>query len=330
MERFPLPSYIDSTMLTCFRSCPQKWSLEFGRGFRPEGISIDLHAGGCFANALEEVYRRIHLHKNDFATAMAFGHARFLTDWGDFEIPEYKKTAKTMDRMWEAIAGDGTDKGKGYFEVYSPLTDHVQPYFDSNGKPTFEYTFSIPLEPCGKLNDGTNFPLHPTTGEPFLYVGRFDMLGMLGGRPVVRDEKTTGGSIGQSWASQWPLRNQFIGYTWACRQCGIDLDTVVVRGIAIQKTQIVHAEAIVPYSDFLRQRWLDQLRRDMWRLVRCWESDYFDFNLGDACTAYGNCLFLNVCQSPNIDTWANDFVVRHWNPLDKNPIKEKANALDPV
>jgi hypothetical protein len=39
-----------------------------------------------------------------------------------------------------------------------------------------------------------------------------------------------------------------MGYVWACQQCGIDLDTVVVRGIAIQKTQIVHVEAIKQYS----------------------------------------------------------------------------------
>lgn len=349
MPKSALPLHIDSTMMTCFRSCPQKFWLEFAQGYRPPGVSIDLHAGACFASALEEVYKQIHLNNRSLDEAITIAHARFFTDWGDFEIPEWKRTAKTADRMWEAIVGDGTEKGKGYFEVYGPKTDHVQPYFDANGKPTFEYTFAIPLEPAehpGELytfegglhgtwgiakdyDPGPGiFPLHPS-GSPFLYTGRFDMLGNYQGRPVVRDEKTTGGSIGQSWSSQWDLRSQFIGYTWACQQCGLDLDTVVVRGIAIQKTQIVHAEAIKTYSNFMRDRWLEQLRRDLWRLRRCYDDGYFDFNLGDSCTAYGNCIFMNVCQSQSPESWLSEFAVRHWNPLDKNPAKEPLNANPP-
>lgn len=317
----PLPRGIDSTMLSCFRSCPQKFNLEFVHGLRPPGISIDLHAGACFASALEEVRKQVHLHKRDLNEALLLANARFQIEWGDFEVPEFKRTAKSRDRVWEAVAGDGTEKGRGYFETYSPLTDAVQPYFASDGTPTFEYTFAIPLEPIGP----EGFPEHPE-GGPFLYTGRFDQLGMLYGRPVVEDDKTTGASIGQDWAKKWDLRNQFIGYTWACKQCNLDLDTVVVRGIAIQKTQIVHAEAIKTYTDFMRSRWLEQVRRDFWRIRRAWDENYFDFNLADACTAYGNCIFTNVCQSPNLESWKNDFVVRHWNPLDKNPAKEVPDA----
>lgn len=306
-----LPGYIDSTMRSCFVSCPQKFFREFLEGYRPPGISIDLHAGACFAGALEETYKQIHLHSRTLDQALDVARARFFTEWGDVEVPDWKKTAKTSDRMWEAV--------EDYFKTYSPLTDHVQPYFDSSGKPTFEYTFAIPLEP----SDG--FPEHPL-GMPFLYTGRFDMLGSYSGRPCVRDEKTTGGSIGQRWAEQWDLRAQFMGYVWACQQCGIDLDTVVVRGIAIQKTQIVHAEAIKVYSTQMLEKWKEQLRRDLWRLVRSYDEQYFDYNFGDACTSYGNCVFTNVCSSSNPETWLQEFQIKHWNPLDKNPAKGARDA----
>jgi hypothetical protein len=341
----PLPTYIDSTMRSCFVSCPQKYFREFVEGYRPPGISVDLHAGACFAGALEEIYKQVHGNKRPLEEALLIAQARFFQEWGAFEIPEWKKTAKTPDRMWEAIVGDGTEKGKGYFEQYSPLTDHVQPYFDVNGKPTFEYTFAIPLEPAcqpeelrtseheASMDEGMLpmtmperfFPLHPN-GSPFLYTGRFDMLGSYLGKPVVRDEKTTGGSIGANWADQWDLRSQFMGYVWACQQLGLDLDTVVVRGIAIQKTQIVHAEAIKTYSKFMIDRWYEQLRRDLWRLRRSYDEKYFDFNLADACTSYGNCIFQRVCQSSTPENWLGEFEIRHWNPLDKNPAREKANA----
>lgn len=332
-----LPTGIDSTMRSCFVSCPQKFFREFVEGYRPPGLSIDLHAGACFASALEETYKQIHLNKRPLDEALMRASARFFTEWGEFEIPEWKRTAKTADRMWEAVVGDGTSKGLGYFQQYAPLTDHVQPYFDSEGKPTFEYTFAIPLEPAvhprkfeytdGDIGEGydydvpDHFPLHPS-GAPFLYTGRFDMLGTYQGRPVVRDEKTTGGSIGTAWAEQWDLRSQFMGYVWACQQCGIDLDTVVVRGIAIQKTQIVHAEAIKTYTDHMIAKWHEQLRRDLWRMLRCYDERYFDYNFADACTSYGGCVFNRVCQSVTPENWLNEFVVRHWNPLDKNPARE--------
>lgn len=308
-----LPQYIDSTMLTCFRSCPQKYYKEFVCGLRPPGMSVDLHAGACFATACE-IFRKSfygdHLSVQD---AMLKAHAAFMVAWGDFEIPEFKKTAKTKDNTWFAV--------EEYFKHFAPATDHIQPYY-FDGKPTFEFTFAIPLEPATNVppeQGHGQFPLHPS-GDPFLYTGRFDMFGSYAGKPTPVDDKTSGRSISTGWSDQWNLRNQFIGYTWACRQMGMDVDTVIPRGITILKTKIDFAEAIKTYSESLRNRWLDQVRRDLWRLRRSWDEGYFDFNFADACTAYGNCIFMDMCRSDEPENWANDFEVRRWNPLIKDPV----------
>jgi hypothetical protein len=320
-----LPLHIDSTMITCFRSCPQKFNLEFVHGYRLPGVSLDLHAGACFSSAVEETRKQIWLNDKNLSEALLMAEARFFQEWGDVEPPEWKRTAKTKDRVWEAV--------ESYFDQYSPKTDHIRPYIATDGKPTLEYTFAIPLEPTSKDNDPwmgsrhNEFPLHPS-GAPFLYCGRFDLLGSYNNRPCVLDDKTTGYSIGRNWASQWDLRSQFMGYKWACQQCGIDVQEVAVRGIAIQKEQIVHAEAIKPYPDELLGRWHEQLRRDLWRIRRAWDENYFDFNFGDACTSYGLCSFLNTCASPNPQNWVTEFEVRHWNPLVKNPTAGDENALD--
>lgn len=299
-----LPLHIDSTMISCFRSCPQKFELEFIHGFRPPGISLDLHAGACFSSALEETYNQVWLRGKELEDALIMAQARFFQEWGDVEPPEWKRTAKTKDRVWEAV--------ESYFTQYAPKTDHIRPYITSSGSPSVEYTFAVPLDP----KDG--FPLHPS-GVPFLYCGRFDMLGSYQGRPCVKDDKTTGSSIGRQWASQWDLRSQFIGYKWACQQCGIDVQEVVVRGVAIQKEQFVHAEAIKQYSNELVGRWLIQLKRDLTRLVECYEEGFFDYNFGETCTAYGQCVFMNTCASPNPQNWVTEFEVKHWNPLNRNP-----------
>jgi hypothetical protein len=316
-----LPSLLDATQMSCFRSCPRKYFLEFVLGVRPPGLSVDLHAGGCFAAGLEECYRQLYIHRRPYEDAIAFAHLRYLQEWGEFEVPEWKTTAKTMERTWEAIVGDGTPEGRGYFQEYPPLSDHIKPYIAADGKPTLEYTFAIPLEPAGDTDDGICFPLHPVTKMPFLYGGRFDMLGQKpDGTPIPRDEKTTGRSQGVDWARQWQLRSQFIGYVWACQQCGLNTSEVCVRGIAILKTAIRHTESIQSYSNDLIARWHEQLRRDMWRLRRAWDAGYWDYNMGETCTSYGNCIFLDSCTSRDPLMWLSDMEVRRWNPLEKNPV----------
>ena len=65
--------------------------------------------------------------------------ARFFQEWGDVEPPEWKRTAKTKDRVWEAV--------ESYFTQYAPKTNHIQPYITSNGRPSVEYTFAVPSTP---------------------------------------------------------------------------------------------------------------------------------------------------------------------------------------
>lgn len=311
-----LPLHIDSTMMTTFRSCHRKFYDNFILGCSLPGVSIDLHAGACFAGALEETYTQVWARGRDFRDALIIAHARFMQEWGDVEVPEWKRTAKTKDRTWEAV--------EHYFATWSPRTDPLIPYRDTNGKPTIEYTFAIPLEPATRFrSEAPNFPLHPS-GSPFLYCGRFDMLGELAGKPVPKDDKTTGGSIGAAWASQWNLRSQFMGYVWACQQYGLAVDSVAVRGIAIQKTQFSTAEALIPFSRVLIERWKEQLRRDLWKLHDCWYSGEWDYNFGDTCTAYGLCPFMDACQSTSPENWLSSFDRRVWNPLNKNPTEEMA------
>lgn len=311
-----LPLHIDSTMITSARSCLQKFKNSFILGCALPGVSIDLHAGACYAAGVEEVYTQIYKHQRSLADALVISCARFMLEWGDVEVPEWKKTAKTRDRTWEAV--------EHYFTIWPPHTDIIKPYMASDGSPTIEYTFAIPLEPTSQFrSDGGAFPLHPS-GSPFIYCGRIDMLGDISGRPTPKDDKTTGSSIGQTWAPHWNLRHQFMGYVWACQQCGIDAQDVLVRGMAIQKTQFVTAEALVPFSHHMLARWYEQLRRDLWRIVDAWHSGYWDYNFGDTCTAYGLCPFMDACQSSAPENWLASFETRHWNPLLKDPTKEAA------
>ena len=300
-----LSQHVDSTMLNCFRGCPQKFYNEFVLGLRGE-TSIDLHAGAVFSACLERFYKETYINGVDNATALARAFATFNTEWGDFEIRK-EGHPKTPENMWSAV--------EDYVRVYPPRADTVQPYFTGSGA-TFEYSFAIPL-------DFPGFPRHPVTGDPFIFVGRFDMLGRRDNRPVIRDEKTAQ-RLESNWAEKWDLRSQFLGYCWALQHLGILCDTVVVRGVIITKTMVRQVEAVKIYSQVLVDRWFQQTRRDLNRLVACWNDGYFDYNLGDTCTMYSHCPFIPLCSSSQPENWYSSYEVRRWNPLDRNPTAQTA------
>jgi len=305
-----LPEHIDSTMINSFRSCRQKFKNEFIFGLRPPELSIDLHAGAVFSATLERFYREFFHNGLDTSPALARAYATFQTEWGDFVIRK-DKHPKTPENMWAAV--------EDYIRTYPPRSDSVQPYF-TDGTPSFEFSFAIPL-------DFPDWPRHPVSGNPFVYTGRFDLLGKRDERPVIRDEKTAQ-RLESNWAEKWDLRSQFLGYCWACQHHGIPVNTVVIRGVIINLTQIRQVEAVKIYHQFLIERWKEQLRRDLIALVDCWNKDYFDYNLGDTCTAYSHCPFIPLCSSPRPELWYSNYEVRRWNPLSKtrNPLSDAPSS----
>lgn len=295
-----LPLQIDSTMISTFRSCPQKFFLEFVCGLRPRAKSIDLHAGACFSASLEAFYKHYWLKEPQVDAALLTAQRTFLSQWGGYQSNK-PDSPKTPENVWTAF--------EHYIKTYPPATDHIQPYF-VDGHPTFEFSFAIPL-------DFPGFPTHPS-GGPFIYTGRPDLLGHWHGKPVIRDEKTTTRFL-TNWSEQWDLRSQFIGYTWVAQHVGLKCDTVAVRGVVINKTQIRQVEAFKVYTEQDLSRWFEQLRRDLWRIRRSYDEGYWDWNLADACTNYGSCIFLGLCKSPHPENWYSQFEVNRWNPLSRNP-----------
>jgi len=297
-----LPAYIDSTMINAFRACPRKFYHEYILGLRTPDVSIDLHAGAVFSATLESFYREVYQNGLDTSPALARAYATFQSEWGDFVIRK-EKHPKTPENMWAAV--------EDYVRTYPPRSDRVQPYY-TDDRPSFEFSFAIPL-------DLPQFPRHPVTGDPFIYTGRFDLLGRRDDRPVVRDEKTAQ-RLESNWAEKWDLRSQFLGYCWALQRDGIACNTVVVRGVIITLTTIRQVEAIKIYPQALIDRWFTQLGRDLHRLTSCWTDGYFDYNLGDTCTAYSHCPYIPLCSSPAPDRWYETYEIRRWNPLSRNPL----------
>ena len=289
------PTTIDNTMRSSFVACPQKYFRTYFQHWKPCQESVDLVAGKAYAAGIETARREFFEKKNpSIDDCITAGVQALVHEYGDFEPPPGH--VKTLDRMIGAL--------DEYFRNYGFATDHIQPYFN-DGKPAIEFSFALPIP-------GTS---HPTTGEPLLYTGRFDMLGVYNGSIFVVDEKTTK-QLGQSWVKSWTMASQFTGYCWAAEQFGYPVAGAIIRGISILKTKYGHAESIQYRPQWFIDRWLVQLRKDTERMIQAWEKDDWEYDFNTSCNSYGGCSLMDVCNSQNPErVLEQNFVKRVWDPL---------------
>jgi hypothetical protein len=291
------PEVVDATFMNEWRACRHKAFRGHMQHYKPEGESVHLHFGACFAAGLEAARRQFYIEGKGQDESLGMGMRAFLESWGDYIPPDY--VAKTLERGLGAL--------EFYFAEW-PLGDKNQavPRVMPSGTPAIEFSFAQPLP-----------FLHPVTREPVLYVGRSDMIADFAEGVYIEDDKTAS-QLGDSWAKQWELRGQFTGYCWAARESGIDTNGVLVRGVSILKTKYGAAQALTNRSATEIDEWLATTLDDLADLRTAWEKREYKKNFGDTCSSYGGCQFVPVCKSPDPDTWLKVYFVRsRWDPIER-------------
>ncbi len=298
-----LPIYIDGTMRSTYRTCPQKFYNAYVLRKVSAHSSIHLTAGKAFAKGCEEVRIARYLHNLPWEQAIEVGEVALYRAYlhGADEEPDPQESGKTLPTMLHLL--------RAYFEEYDMAGSDVLPFVRDCGKPAVEFSFAIPIP-------GTK---HPITGEPFLYVGRLDMLAHRGENMKYlwpTDEKTTG-QLGPKWGSQWTLRGQFIGYCWAAQAYGYAVPGAIVRGCKITKTgQIGFAEVPIMIPPHVIDRYLVELQRDCFNISRDYMSGDWSYDFAEGCSAYGGCPYQIVCGAKNPAKWLDvNFVDNLWNPV---------------
>ncbi len=289
------PGYVDASMLSAYKACPRKFYYQYLRHLRSNTSSVHLVAGGAYAAGLEVARKSYWLHGNGKDQALADGVIALIKHWGDYEAPE--DSTKQLGAMILALAE--------YFDHYGWKEDHIQPFRPDGGDPAIEFSFAIPL------------PIdHPVTGDPLLYTGRFDMIGVHTNAIYAVDEKTTT-RLGPSWSNQWTLRSQFLGYCWAAQQYDYPVAGAIVRGLSILKNDFGHAEVIVQNPPHKIKAWHEVMLHSVERMVEDWKQMRFLQDFDAACTSYGNCPFSIVCDKHNPEKWIpTNYTVRVWNPME--------------
>jgi hypothetical protein len=297
-----IPRVVDNTILATFRGCQHKALWEYVFKLTPSAPNINLHAGGAFSKALEALYRSAYNGTGGGRVEdLARAKWAFEKAWGEFDsVPEGSN--KTKERTWECVLS--------YVMEYDPPNDYIRP--SRQLASAFEYTFAVPLT---KEVWGVEFPRHPVFDEPFLYAGRFDMIGEQGGHLRIRDDKLTT-QLGPTWDRSWTLRSQFIGYVAAMQALGVEVDTVEIRGVQPLRETINHKTAVKSFSDEVIWRWTRQIQRDLERFIHSAQEEDWSFNFADMCSMYGGCAFLDLCRANQPEDYFESFARREWNPLE--------------
>jgi hypothetical protein len=208
-------------------------------------------------------------------------------------------SAKTLDRMCGAL--------EFYADRY-PLDDPEHGTVAIiGGKPAVEWNFALPLP-----------VLHPDTGEPLIFCGRLDVvLDIFSGR-YLTDDKTTS-SLGASWPNQWEMRGQFVGYAWAARELGLQVDGTLVRGVSILKTKYETAQKPVHQPGWKIDEWLSAVTHKLEYAKVLYAQHANVAAFGEPCNEYGGCEFRDICQARDHAGWLeSNFVERNWNPLERH------------
>jgi hypothetical protein len=280
--------------------------------------STDLICGGAFARGLEIFRLEYYGNKLSHEAAMKRAVVEAITAYGD-HMPDDKKANKGPERVVTAL--------EAYFRKYPPDHDYIQPHMAPNGKPMVEFTFSITIP-----------VMHPESGEPLIYAGRFDMVGTFNSQLIGVDEKTTG-QLGDSWKNSWDLRAQFTGYTWAMQQYGFPVIGIMVRGVSFlsenskvawENTGHGFAESFQMRPDYMIAMWYEQLIRDLERFKAAWVAGEYDLNLSDACAGFSGCAFKQLCTASDPEPFTSSYAIRDWDPLAKIPEKQPEQKVETI
>lgn len=290
----PFPAALDNTMVSTWRSCPKKFWWGYLQGWAPTDESVHLVAGGAFAKGLE-VTRKAYFDQGlPFEEAIALGGAALVAAYGPFDP---HGTPKTCLNLLGALGS--------YFEEW-PIGSLVTPY-RVPGSPThdIECRIAVPIP-------GTR---HPSSGDPIIYGGRFDMRGHYQTMLVGLDDKTTG-QLGPSWIDRWRFNSQILGYSWGSRELGVPLAGFMIRGTSILAKGFGHSEPLQMTAKWKLDLFQEELTKTVNRMVEDYEAQRWDFNMGNSCNAYGGCPYLTLCDSPNPMDWVStNYVRRTWDPL---------------
>lgn len=298
----------DATSLDLAQTCLRKYYYSMILGIRPKNKSVHLIFGGIYASSLEHFYK-------------------YRAEGASIEEAQLRVVREAMIESWEhdrdsngeRIPGTGhpvyfddTKKTRvnlirtivWYIEQFAAETeDGLKTYHLQSGKPAVELSFALEI------------------ADNVLYCGHLDRVVSMGDQLYVMDQKTTGGTVGTYYFSQFSPNNQMSGYSFAGR---------AVLHSPIQGVIIDAAQIAVNFTRFERgvttrtkdqlEEWLEGTLHTIQITQEASRKNFFPMN-PNSCGNYGGCAFRELCsRSPQV---RQNFIKSDFTSHDWDPIKER-------
>jgi len=297
-EKLSFPAWFDNSMLNDFTLCELKGWYSHFKKIQIKVLNEHLHFGGAFAKALETARQSYFGEGAPLWRAEVAGLEALWSAFGNAQF--HPDVIKTLDRLEAAYVS--------FLTTYPLDSDPVVPVILS-GKPAIEFGFAIPLPNVR----------HPETGEPILYVGRFDMLAQFQAAHWVYDDKTAT-SLGNQFQFKWSLSPQMSGYIWAAQQYGHPVGGALVRGTGILKTEIKHQTVPTYRSARQLEMWLARTEYYIARAIEAWRANSFTPAFNESCSMYRGCQYKMLCESNGNPSALIEqyYAERNWDPMKRN------------
>lgn len=268
------PEDFDSTMVSALRSCPRKFYLSYVLRYLPPKPSPHDHAAASFNAAVIALRTAFFVQGQTEDEALNAALQALVEHYGDYECPI--ESASSLARLSGALE---------YYALTYPFKNDGVAIAQSEACCAIPFSFSAPV--------GLN---HPDTGKPIAYVGQINQVVERDGALFGLIEKTTGAHA-NAWGKQLDLDSIITGACWSGQHSGAPLRGFIVRSISISKVKYEIREFITYRPPWLVKTWHEQVVRDILRMQTSWHTGEWDYSFGEACNAYGGCVFRKVCLS---------------------------------
>lgn len=286
--KFPGLMDLDNTKRAAFVACPRKYYWAYVRNLRRQHGSTAIRYGVAWHAMMEKMYSlMIEAGKwvdplSELPAIVNAGKEAWARESEGFIFNDDYRSLANLQRAF-VVYMDTFSNDPGMIKVIAT-----------------ESVFELLMEPETDKEQKDFAKL-----EPFLFTGKLDMRIELNDAPWITEHKTTGAFLSQA-ASRLQRSAQQMGYYWASKRLGIDVQGLLIsiHHISARKStktndwgdpKIEFQRVPQLYSDFDLSDWRNSFLDTGLRIQQEYSRGLWPM-CHDSCYQYGSCSYTDLCE----------------------------------
>ncbi len=280
-------------------------------------VSMDFSTMSDFLKCRKRGYYRhiLNIVPDRTSKALVFGGAMHeaLASW--YQFRDEGKAIREFSNYWNAHVPPPTTPEEGKISLQPQQEDPKRNLV--NGVNILSgYFKAYPKEPFQILSNEFPFKvfLGQIEGVSYYLTGKVDLTVRWNGMTYIMDHKTTS-MLGGSFFKQFHPSLQLDGYAYAVKDIFGECDGVLINAILVAKTKQTFERDIFSKTEEDLELYVENALQIMWEIEQAKKADRYVINT-DACTLYGECPYLELCQAKGDEMVINKrYKVEVWDPF---------------